>query len=651
LWKHFVETGIQASDKHKKKVKFVSLGLSLLAQVLTRQPLLLGAALTPLFVKNWQEQCTHKNSRLHDQANSVKTAMYTALTSQVEEDCSDIATAVLAMAKVVHGSEILIRLTEFLAGKLKPGEARGFCEGISESGNEQLIACLLNKLCKREEVDLRSFSTEMLLRQVVLSPANVGLKSKLIDALAGQKLDEVLSALEFWLQFKSQISIDFRKVGKKVLKRIQFLVQSAGEEEMVSPKKRKRSSDGLFTRTQLQTLCKLAVLQLIGSTHNPECPQTEVMALISVVEKLSSVDLPKSETAAETALFDCILKCTSDSLLREPTKSAFKQFVNELPDTYAEKLAGILSWTKPTAPSRPDPKDVLGDDIELDGAEALDTVLATTTPQTSEYTETDILRASDLAEVIIKKSSVQKHLVLIGKSLALGMRKGTDNVKNRFRALLQKFSKGTISVSEDSFADYLGLLGLIFSLNRKDGSTFASTRALAVALCKKLADYNPIDTSDLLNKVLTTALEKHASKAAFEQLKQILGQVPKCCTAEVFEALAAGVVSPATHFIQVQSLELLKVAAKKQPTPQSVLKSLIKHTRKVLKGPLTSKQAHNDLKLLLSTLLTACKKAEFTHRRLQRICEKVRAKCEGVMGVLNVVVELQKHIHEAESKA
>lgn len=629
----------------------MSLGLSLLTQVLTRQPFLLGSALTPLFVKNWQEQCTHKNSRLHDQANSVKSGMYAALASQRDEDCSDIATAVVMMAKVVHGSEILIRLTEFLAGKMNPNEAKQFWEGIAESGNEQLIACLLNKLCKREEAELRTFSTEMLMKQVVFTPGNVGLKSKLIDALAGQKLEEVISALEFWLQFKSQISQDFRKVGKKVLKRILFIVQSSGEEEITAPKKRKRSSDGLFTRSQLQTLCKLAILQLIGATHNPECPQTEIMALISVIEKLSAPTEHKSATASETALFDCILKCTADTLLREPTKSAFKHFVNELPDTYAEKLGTILSSAKAAATARPDPKDVMGDDIELDGAEALDTVLATSTPQTKEYTETEILRASDLAEVIIKKSTVQKHLVLIGKSLALGLRKGTDNVKSRFRALLQKFSKGTISVSEDSFADYLSLLTLIFSLNRKDGSTFSSTRALAVALCKKLADHNPIDTSDLLNQVLTTALEKHASKAAFEQLKQILGQVPKCCTAEVFEALAAGVVSPATHFIQVQSLELLKVAAKKQAAPQAVLKSLIKHTRKMLKGQLNSKQAHNDLKLLLSTLLTACKKAEFTHRRLQRICEKVKAKCEGVMGVLNVVVELQKHIHEAESKA
>ena len=648
IWKQFIESGIQAADKHKKKLKFLSLGLSLFAQILTRSPLLLSVTLTPLFLKNWQEQCTHKNSRLHDQANTLKFALYNVLnTAATEDDCVDLAVSVAHMAKTVHGSEMMIRLTEFLAGKMRVETAVEFCREIMNSGNEQVIACLLNKLCKREESELRRFSMQRLLEQVVNSPANTALKAKLVDALAVQQLEEVSAALELYLQHKTQVPVEFRKTGKRLLKRIQPFQLPTQTETIEPPKKRKRSQNGVFTNTQLQALCKLAILKLISATHSEECPDSDIDALMSVTEALKD----GFGRTSELNLFDCILKSASDSLLRDPTKTVFREFIDELPDSYAQKLGKILISTPNSAPNRPDSSDVLGDDIELEENEDINEVLSTNTANLKgKYSENDVLRASDLAEVIIKRSKIQSQLVIIGKSLALGLRKATENVKNRFKALLGKLAKGNIEVTESSFEGYLGFLSLILSLNRKEGSLYSSTRALSLTLCKKLADFNPIDTSDLVTQSVKIALERHACKSAFEQLKQLLSQVPKCCTNEVFAVLLEGVVSSATHFIHVQSMELLKVAAKRQPAPVSVLKALVKYTRKVVKGELETKQAHNDLKVLLGTVLTACKKAEFTHRRLQRICEKAAEKCKKVMGVLSVVGELQKHIHEMESK-
>ena len=306
-------------------------------------------------------------------------------------------------------------------------------------------------------------------------------------------------------------------------------------------------------------------------------------------------------------------------------KQVFKQFINDISDDFLGKICDIIKSG-----------DVIIDAPieETEESEGSGINALFQEPESSKNNQEKIIKdnflikATDILEIIIKKSQNILHKLKVYETLILSLRaaskiKEKQHLVGKFASILQKVHKKSFDIKEEHEKELTSLIYLCIKGMYRDKNLNKILSKNFSSLLKALENINNEESLKIIIELLTKFFEKHNSNIKHECLIEIVSKYKY--HKQIFLKLLGYLKKGRNPLIQVQSAEVIKSGLKQWKINNSkYLKKLIKIGKIVEKQECKLKLKNNILKNILGCLLILSKTTEVVYEEFVEDIDKLK---------------------------
>ena len=293
--------------------------------------------------------------------------------------------------------------------------------------------------------------------------------------------------------------------------------------------------------------------------------------------------------------------------IRNSVKKVFKLFVNEISEEFLSKLCEIIktgnvnietSVEEPTEESNKD--NVLFEN----GKNSLKN-------QEKIIKDTFLIKANDMLELILKKSSNTRHRLIVYESLVSSLRavsktKEKQYLIGKFASILDKISKKDLKITNEYEAQVTNIVNLCVKGMDRDKNINKVLTKNFIGLLKTLNHINPDESLNIVSKLVKKYFEKHNSNIKLDCLIEILNNF------RFDESILLLLIKYAkvgrNPVIQTHSSEVIKSYTKNfKNVDTQYIKNLIKTSKKIEKKDIKLKMKNLIQKNILCGILNISK--------------------------------------------
>lgn len=608
FWLNFIEKDLKIDDKLRGKRILFSL---LLFEEYLIQNGNICSILSKDFFDIWQDNVFSKKLRDHERALDLKNRFITFLNTKIDtklylQRFLELVNEIKALDMIrVYTSTLLqnspTEVQKWYLGEISSlikGKKGNFAVGeycfISKLNSELFKPCLK----KLFALSLSGNSTSEMAKIKILSLASESKYIELVYTIARTDSD----------------------VSKAVFKVKEALKDYVVETSADNQGKRKPGTLSLVTQDQLSHLKEL--LSLIGVQAILYDNLEDFAQLYKIIKRLYK---NTSNSIDKLCMFLLSGLAKPVAYTRNLIKKVFKLFVNEISDEFVDKVCLIVRTgdVKIDIPiENPPEKESNGVDLLL---EAGDNKIKT---QEKIMKDNFIIKANDLLEIIIKKSKIDKHRLIVYETLIISLRavsklKEKQYLIGKFISILGKIHKKDFDVSADHEKDIINLIYLCIKGMYRDKNINKVLTKNFIALIKILNKLNDQESLKIIIELLEKCYEKHNSNIKQECLTQILENFKP--TEKILSKLFKYLKSGRTPLVQVQCSEVIKCLIKSwKYFNAKYLKKLIKTARVIEKKEIKLKIKNNIIKNILCCIQFMVRTKEPVYQEFMQDVDKLK---------------------------
>ena len=612
IWNNFVEKEIKIDDK--MKTRRVLFSFLLFEEFLERKGDI-TSILTRDFMDCWQENVFSKKLRDHPKALALRDKFTSFLktnsnNTQILQKLLEILTEVKNLDMIKAFTETVLEKSDIEVKKWYLQEISGFTKekrGNFAVGEFWFVAKSTPKLfkpCVKKLIQLSQL------------PSTTGehAKTKILNLACEPSQVQLIYSL---FEAQTEISENVMKTVSRIKKyEIVPSEHKAG--------KRKAGDLCVITSAQLECLKELALLLGIEAIL-----YNQIEDFAEFYKLLRGLYKSKVNNTDDLCMFLFSALARPVGYIRTGIKKAFKVFVNEISDEFLKKICDIIRTGEVSL-------EQTNEEIEETPVHGVDSLFEdnnTDVKKQEKIVKSNFLiRATDILEVIIKKSENIDQKMIVYETLVLSLRsaskaKGSQHLVGKFSSILQKIHRKPFIITAEHEKTLIELIILCVKGMHLDKNLNKVLTKNFTSLMNILEDLNSEECLKILLELLTKFFEKHNSNIKHECITEIVSKFKY--NKKILVKLINYVKAGRSPIIQVQSAEVIKASLKHwKVDSEKFIHKLIDIAKGVEKQEIKLKIKNNIIKNILLSIHILKKSSTVVLENFHEEIEKLRL-CVG----------------------